>query len=208
MIWFTGDLHLGHKRILQYTDRPWETIDDHDDGILQRWRETVQPGDTVYCLGDVSMRSIRRRATRESIQALPGTKHLVCGNHDSAWAGLGTDIGVRVRVLDYHNAGFSDINTGAHGGEWILSNEALGWPGTGSVILSHFPSVPEPDEGQKFHYWRPNPRPGQVVLCGHVHDRWQVKGQNINVGVDQWQYGPVSADQLWPIVERIQGVLL
>lgn len=33
-------------------------------------------------------------------------------------------------------------------------------------------------------------------LCGHVHEKWRRRGKIINVGVDQWDYRPVSIGEL------------
>jgi len=38
--------------------------------------------------------------------------------------------------------------------------------------------------------------PADIVLSGHVHDRWRVNGKNINVGVDQWDYYPRTLQEL------------
>ena len=35
-----------------------------------------------------------------------------------------------------------------------------------------------------------------VILNGHVHDRWKFTGKNINVGVDQWEFRPRTLKEL------------
>lgn len=39
----------------------------------------------------------------------------------------------------------------------------------------------------------------QYQLCGHVHEKWKTRDKTLNIGVDQWEYKPVSLDQvlLW-----------
>lgn len=34
MIWFTSDTHFGHENVLKLTDRPWETIWQMNDAIV------------------------------------------------------------------------------------------------------------------------------------------------------------------------------
>ena len=34
MIWFTSDTHFGHENVLKFTDRPWETIWQMNDAIV------------------------------------------------------------------------------------------------------------------------------------------------------------------------------
>lgn len=51
MIYFTSDLHLGHKNIIEYEDRPWQTVEDITIGLIKNWNEVVKPNDEVYILG-------------------------------------------------------------------------------------------------------------------------------------------------------------
>ncbi|MFX9969596.1 hypothetical protein ABTP69_19195, partial [Acinetobacter baumannii] len=54
--------------------------------------------------------------------------------------------------------------------------------------------------------WRPVDR-GLPLLCGHVHDVWNTRDKMINVGVDQWDYYPVSAAQILDLVENSNSKL-
>ena len=45
--------------------------------------------------------------------------------------------------------------------------------------------------------WRITPAADQLLLCGHVHDAWRVlDGKAVNVGVDVWDYRPVTLDEI------------
>ena len=52
-------------------------------------------------------------------------------------------------------------------------------------------------------------KPGWIHLCGHVHDKWkhfldkERQVLNINVGVDVWNYKPVSEAELVSYIKRI-----
>lgn len=35
-----------------------------------------------------------------------------------------------------------------------------------------------------------------LVLCGHVHELWRFSEPNINVGVDVWNYRPISLEEI------------
>lgn len=37
------------------------------------------------------------------------------------------------------------------------------------------------------------------MLCGHVHQEWLKRGNAVNVGVDMWDYRPVSFEQLMEV---------
>lgn len=41
------------------------------------------------------------------------------------------------------------------------------------------------------------------VICGHVHTAYKVLGRNVNVGVDQWSYKPVSYEELVLFLEGL-----
>ena len=41
----------------------------------------------------------------------------------------------------------------------------------------------------------------ELNLCGHVHEKWKVRGKNINVGVDQWGFRPVSFHEILKIIK-------
>lgn len=51
---------------------------------------------------------------------------------------------------------------------------------------------------------RPLPEHAQydLILCGHVHEKWLNRGKVVNVGVDQWNYTPVALEVL---VQRFVG---
>lgn len=89
-IYFTADLHLGHKRILEmYPERPFAAeidIDKHDAYVIGQWNKVVKKHDDVYILGDFSLRSVED--THKILAHLNGRKYLCPGNHDSVLKSL------------------------------------------------------------------------------------------------------------------------
>lgn len=71
-----SDTHLGH-RLMERT-RPWETLEEHDETIIDNWNKVVGPKDLVWHLGDVCM----NRNKLHLAGRLNGRKKLVMGNHD------------------------------------------------------------------------------------------------------------------------------
>ena len=91
MTYFTSDQHFGHFNIIRLSRRPFKTVEELDETMVERWNAKVRDDDTVYVLGDLFFRA----ATVEPIlKRLKGRKHLVLGNHDPSW----TD---RVKLADY-----------------------------------------------------------------------------------------------------------
>lgn len=80
--WFTSDLHVNHKKIVDYTNRP-TTAEQHVDWIRSVWNSQVKPGDTVYHLGDFFFGGSKKveSMVREFIDSLHGHKVFLKGNH-------------------------------------------------------------------------------------------------------------------------------
>lgn len=80
MIFFTADLHFGHKNIIRFDNRPFTTVEEMDRVLIERWNKKVKNEDTVYILGDVSWYDDQK--TCEILSQLHGKKVLILGNHD------------------------------------------------------------------------------------------------------------------------------
>lgn len=80
MNYFIADLHFGHKNVLTFDNRPFTSIESHDDCLIQRWNNAVNIDDDVYILGDVSWKNVTE--TTKLMEQLNGKKHLIIGNHD------------------------------------------------------------------------------------------------------------------------------
>lgn len=84
---YISDLHLCHDNILKFEPRirPFQTIEEMHEVLLQRWNEEVEDGDLVIVAGDVCLLGSDRSKLEEAdrvLSALRGTKVLVAGNHD------------------------------------------------------------------------------------------------------------------------------
>jgi len=89
-IWAIGDLHLSFgvpNKSMDVFGPQWK---DHAEAIATHWRAVVHPDDLVLIPGDISwaMRLEEARADLEWIDALPGTKVIIKGNHDYWWGSL------------------------------------------------------------------------------------------------------------------------
>lgn len=74
---FIGDLHLGH--INMALKRGFNTVEDHDNHIIQCWNSVVHKRDCTWILGDVTMESSE---SYPLLNHLNGMKKIVLGNHD------------------------------------------------------------------------------------------------------------------------------
>lgn len=86
-LFITSDLHLGHKAIIQYCNRPFDFteqgIEESDDFLLAQYRDTVKENDMVIFLGNLTFKKNHKgQKMTEIITKLPGRKVLIKGNHD------------------------------------------------------------------------------------------------------------------------------
>ncbi len=80
----TADTHFGHAKSLSFVQpdgsplRPFSSVDEMDETMVERWNATVGPRDTIYHLGDV----VIPRSSLRILDRLNGRKILIRGNHD------------------------------------------------------------------------------------------------------------------------------
>lgn len=79
-IFFTSDSHYGHTNIIKYCNRPFSSIEEHDDTLIKRWNEKVGKDDIIFHLGDFAFAS--EKYISEILEQLNGKKYLIFGNHD------------------------------------------------------------------------------------------------------------------------------
>ncbi|MEM7104968.1 MAG: metallophosphoesterase family protein [Bacteroidota bacterium] len=79
-IFFTSDHHFGHKNIIKYSNRPFESVEEMDEIMIQRWNEKVDENDEVYHLGDFGLTSPSK--LRKIQDQLNGKIYLIKGNHE------------------------------------------------------------------------------------------------------------------------------
>ena len=199
---FTADLHLGHARLLELSPArgaAFTSVEHMDTALIDNWNAVVGPEDTVWVLGDVDMHG--KEPTLAMVERLHGTKILVCGNHDACWGGARG--GWRRREA-YLAAGFTAVLDFA---VTTLPPPHPQAPAT-RVLLSHFPYAGDSGETDRYEHFRLRDE-GIPLLHGHVHESYRHSRSRrgtwgVNVGVDVWDYRPVSEDAL---AEYLGGLL-
>ena len=96
MRYFVGDLHFFHSNIIHFASRPYKTVEEMNEAIIEKWNNTVKAGDTVYILGDFSFANYKE--TKAIVERLKGQKILIRGNHDE-----------RFDTRTFINMGFRDV---------------------------------------------------------------------------------------------------
>jgi calcineurin-like phosphoesterase family protein len=180
-IYFTSDNHFGHRRILEYTKRPYKTIPEMDEALIENWNKVVKKNEYIYVLGDFSFSN--RERTKEIISRLNGIKILIIGNHDKD-AKKSLELGFD-QVFENHSIRIGDEQ----------------------ILLSHFPYHPMTDlnQDQRYLHKRIVNDGKTFLLHGHVHETYHIKDNMINVGVDVNNYTPVSHHKILSMIEKIRN---
>ena len=85
-IWLISDTHFNHENILGFKDsedspiRPFSSVEEMNETMIENWNSVVKPGDKVYHLGDVFFGS--KDEFKRLWPRLNGSKRLIVGNHD------------------------------------------------------------------------------------------------------------------------------
>ena len=49
-VFFTSDLHIGHKNIIEYSHRPFSNIEEMNETLIDNWNKTVPEDGIVFDL--------------------------------------------------------------------------------------------------------------------------------------------------------------
>jgi calcineurin-like phosphoesterase family protein len=177
--YFTADTHLNHDNIREYCSRPFGSLHDMTNAIIDHWNAVVHYGDLIYHLGDFALSWGKRNATLIDtlLRRLNGNKWLIIGNHDRR----------EVRK----NPRWNKV---AHYHELKVD---MGGPHRQRIVLSHYP----------LQSWNQMHR-GAWMLHGHCHGTLEDTGGKImDVGVDCHGYRPVGLGEVTEYMAGREGVV-
>lgn len=164
-IFFTSDMHFNHFNIMQYCNRPFTSVVEMNEGLIERHNRLVKPTDTVYDLGDFAMNGTYENVS-SFMKRLNGKRHCLYGNHFKKKYFLQM---VEEGIIESHQ-------------------DVLGISINGTYIwLSHYPHLA----------WNRS-NSGSWNIHGHTHSSKTNSGVpfRVDVGVDNFNYAPVSFDEL------------
>jgi calcineurin-like phosphoesterase family protein len=85
---FTSDWHLFHKNIIKYSNRPFSSVEEMNEELVNRCNSVVCSSDVVIHNGDFSFGD--KTQTREILKRLNGTWIFLLGDHDRSWTNTNT----------------------------------------------------------------------------------------------------------------------
>lgn len=186
MIWFTSDWHDKHANVIEFCKRPFIDVYEMRSVLVERFNKRVRPGDTTYFVGDMCFGDFE--SSKELLMHLNGTKILIQGNHDK----------------------FSHPQYLAMGFAAVYEEAVIRLFGR-RIRLSHYPRRPSwlvrlfNKRARGVRYMdRRVPADGRWLIHGHSHSTNQVnvERKEIHVGVDAWDYNPVSQREVESLIAR------
>ena len=197
--YFTADYHLSHANIIKYANRPFIRMGDVDEeldwvspeikeqrcqemnlAIVKNHNKVVNDGDVVYHVGDFCFKGTRNAIYWE--QQLNGTIVHIRGNHD-------------------RNNGVKTLITSC-----IMEF------GGRIIYVKHTPPIDRQMETLESHIISMC----DFIICGHVHDSWKhklievwshgcrVERIALNVGIDVWEYQPISINSILKYIGKVK----
>lgn len=188
---FYSDPHFGHwtsedRNIIVYAGRPFDTIEEMDEALIANFNEVVSKDSRVLCLGDMFLCSYEK--AEKIMQRLNGHKALVPGNHDrslSRMSSLGFEIVAEGMVLNI-------------AGKLVRVSHYPYWDPNASYFRRLTAS-----HKRRLEASRPPKIKGEILMHGHTHSSRKVYENRIHVGVDAWEYRPVTWDRIEAEVRKL-----
>jgi calcineurin-like phosphoesterase family protein len=174
----TSDTHFSHARISELAGRPFSSVEEMDEVLLERWNGTVGAEDAILHLGDLALGCIEESLPLTG--RLNGRKFLVPGNHDRVSTATQTKKAIeRYRPL-YEEQG------------WTILPEILDGTRRGHCLrASHYPYRGDSHDTDRHKGTRPVDD-GTPLVHGHTHARTHgSSGRQFHVGVDAFGFMPI-----------------
>ena len=81
MIYFTSDFHFAHEKEFLYKPRGYNSIDEMNHDVIERYNSIIKSDDIVFILGDCMLKD--DEIGIRCLKKLNGQKYLAFGNHDT-----------------------------------------------------------------------------------------------------------------------------
>ena len=189
-LFFTSDQHFGHANIIKYCPvRKFLSVDEMNEALVNNFNSVVSTEDVTYHCGDFSLSLAHMQMY---LPRLNGTHHLISGNHDKCHPTEKKLAKQQAFESEYLKSGFESVQ--------LELNLTLGGI---DFDLCHLPYSGDHTEVDRFQKFRPTDH-GKILLHGHVHELYKVRGRCINVGVDVWDLIPVESSEIIRIAKEIK----
>lgn len=172
MIYLTADPHFGHKQIIKHVNRPFKNVQQMEKTIIDNYNAVVKEDDEAWFIGDFTMFGPDRRHYIERILSLLNGQKHLVFGNHD-----------RFKPFTYLDMGFTSAHT-----YFPMTIKGI------DFVLCHDPAVYDFVKNTE-----------GVLICGHIHGWFQhclPQHRIINVGVDVWDFKPVSIDQIFELLSK------
>lgn len=107
-MFFSSDHHFHHRNILAYENRPFRSMDEMHDAMIDEWNAHVKEGHSVFYLGDFCLGKWRSDYDYALSQMNGDVWNWMRGNHDVSVAKLNTLARVfatKAMIIPIHDIG-------------------------------------------------------------------------------------------------------
>ncbi|MDO5562169.1 MAG: metallophosphoesterase [Synergistaceae bacterium] len=177
MKYFISDIHFFDAGIIEYCDRPFASVGEMNDALVEKFNAKVDGKGEIYVLGDIMGMNCAFDKRGECSALLermgirnPATPfHLILGNHDI------------YPEADYIAMGFVSADK--------ITRVKIG---DMTAMLTHDPCMIQPKN--------------TLAICGHIHTLFKEiyneerNTLTINVSVEERKYEPVSEAEILKII--------
>jgi calcineurin-like phosphoesterase family protein len=172
-VFFTSDTHFCHQPSFLWEPRGFNSVEEMNEELVERWNKVVKPEDEVYHLGDFALNDID--AAIPYINRLNGTIRWILGNHDTE---------KKISKIIEECPTVWEIG-------WAYQFK---YNKKYSIYLSHYPTLTANfDTGKHFSQ-------NVINLHGHIHSKnnWMIPTNPFiyHVGVDSHNCTPVHIDEI------------
>lgn len=187
--YFTSDLHLGHKNVLELCKRPFSSIAEHDCALINKHNSVVKDSDVVFDFGDVGFRCSPDYIANCLVKMV-GKRIIILGNHDKALRQA-----YKRGLLDsLIKSGKLEIVGGAHAiNDKTLTISKMITIDKQKIFCSHY----------AVRSW-PNAFRGSWHLYGHSHGNLKGIFKSMDVGVDTNNFYPYSFEEIKERMDKIK----
>jgi calcineurin-like phosphoesterase family protein len=85
--WLTADEHYGHQNIIKYCNRPFNSVEEMDNALIENHNRLVGKNDTVIHIGDFTLKKTFDGVFKY-INRLNGNHEFIRGSHDYWLSGI------------------------------------------------------------------------------------------------------------------------
>jgi calcineurin-like phosphoesterase family protein len=178
-IFFTADWHLGSKNVLDSCKRPFDTVERMNAVLITNCNQ-IAPEKTDFVIHAGDFACYKKDRNEMGLNINPNLFHKI------------------IHATFVPLEGNHDPNNKV---KFVGSSLRLEVGPFEDVSIGHYPSYDKRAIGSF--------QKGDIHLCGHVHDKWKYfidkenEVLNVNVGVDVWEFKPISEDELANFIQKI-----